>query len=269
MITPTYLITRDLVETLERKFNYPLTDEIKRDFRIIEKSFLSKFWKLFPTDLSNTSLAASTVSQNLENYFIGRSIPVISLDRVYLPNADDYLEITRLTDQKTGQVRISERSGKLKLENQLDYLSSKYKKINLADVGAFEGKTIIDVCAMLKARRIDVNEICLGIVGTEAKEKIEERFRLKTFNCFKFYEWIELRDLLGIDGRNVGVDDGRRLIMPYWENITQWASVPEQRSLDAEKLCKQFNMQIIGRLWQEGYDLNLLGVPVKFLGAKK
>lgn len=268
MIAPTYLITKDIVETLERKFGYPLTSELRAELRTLERKFLRVFFNLLPNEINNVSLDASFVSDQITEYVRARNVPVVSLDRVYLPDANDYLEVTRVTNRESGEVRIAERSGKLKLEEQLERLGAQYGRICLVDVGAFEGKTILDLCEMLNTAGVSVEEICLGISGKEAKEKIEQRFRLKTFSTFNFYEWIELRDLFGIDGRNVGFENGKRLIMPYWENICKWASVPEEKRRFAENLCRKFNREIIGRLWQEGYDLTKLGVPVRYLGVK-
>ena len=68
---------------------------------------------------------------------------------------------------------------------------------------------------------------------------------LRTFN---FYEWIELRDLFGIDGRATGILNGIRTFMPYWENLTQWASIPQCNEQKVAELCKYFNARLLAKL---------------------
>ncbi len=271
MIVPIYLFTLDLVDTLERKFDYCLTPQLRGRFERLETAFLGEFSNLLPAGVPNLAIRSSAVSEKLRSYIYQKELPVIGLDRVYLPAVSDYLEITRLTDPNTGQVILSERSGKKSLSDQLSYLRSKYsgRSVILADVGAFEGKTILDVCEMLQSQTIAVEEICLGVSGSDAQKKIGDKFNLTVFDSFNFYEWIELRDLLGIDGRNVGVINGKRAIIPYWENLIKWASIPAENEEFAEEICKRYNREIIGRLWQEGYDLAAIGFPVKFLGEKR
>jgi len=263
----TYLLSRDLVETLERKFGLLLDSSLKRDIRRLEEEFIDNFWKYIPSNVKPVCLSAQEVSNQMETELIGTQLPVISLDRVYVPNAQDFLEVTRQTDQQTGEVRIAERPGYPAIEEQIKRIRQ-YNPVLLADVGAFEGTTLLEICGLLERNGMNIEQVILGISSKEANKKLNKTRKVTALNLFNFYEWIELRDLLGIDGRNVGIKDERREFMPYWENLCKWASMPEENREEVERLCKEFNIQLIGRLWQEGYDLSKIGRPVKYLGKK-
>jgi len=79
-----------------------------------------------------------------------------------------------------------------------------------------------------KNEGISVKQVYLGVAGrgVEAELKDISVDEIITVYGANFYEWIELRDLLGIDGRAVGLSfEGYRLYIPYWENLTEWASI--------------------------------------------
>jgi len=262
----TYLITKDLVETLERKFRFNLTSKLKRGLKKLENEFILDLLCLLPRS-NNVSMETSGVSKQLELLVKRSGLPIVSLDRVYVTNADQYLEVTRMTDQKTGEVKITERPGELNLPDQVSRLKS-YNEIVLADVGAFEGETLSEVCELIESQGIRISEICLGFAGRQGYEKINKKRKVTSLNLFNFYEWIELRDFLGIDGRNFGVSKEGRIFAPYWENLCGWASISRTNRKKVEQVCRSYNCQVIGRLWQEGYDVSKIGKPTKFGGKK-
>lgn len=193
--------------------------------------------------------------------------PVISLDRVYLTNADEYLEVTRITDPRTGEVKVSERPGNISLSEQINILR-KYGKIVLADVGAFEGGTLLEISEMLEKNGLKIEEIYLGFSGNEANRRINNSRKLTALNLFDFYEWIELRDFFGIDGRNVGMDNNIRLYIPYWENLPKWASISEEKEQEVAELCRVYNGTLLDLLKQKGYDIKKIGKTINYKGDK-
>ncbi len=188
--------------------------------------------------------------------------PLISLDRVYVPNADGYLEITRVTDPLTNKVIIGERPGNPSLEVQFSSLQ-KYKEINLVDVGAFEGNTLLEICVFLEEKGLKIAEIFLGYSSLEAKEKIGYDKKVTALNLFQFYEWVELRDFFGIDGRRIAQKPG--YFIPYWENLNSWASIPLQYEKEVKNLCLDFNKSLLDLLSKEGYAVEKIGKPLSSL----
>lgn len=264
MIDFTYLVTKDIAETLERKYSFRLESNIKEEIKQLEDNFLSDFWKYIPENLNKTTISTSEISSELENKARRNGYPIVSLDRIYFTNADKYLEVTRLTNPKTGEVKIAERPGNNSLEKQIEDLKKEYDKVVLADVGAFEGGTLLEVCNKLEKEGIEIEEIYLGISSNEANRKINNNRKLSALRLFDFYEWVEMRDFIGIDGRNVGLESDVRTFIPYWENLAAWASIPKENEQNVSKLCKKYNKNIVGLLWQGCYELNKIGKPVKF-----
>lgn len=244
-----------------------LDRNLRRDIKELEDEFVEEFKRYVPQNTDYSVLNAQDVTSQIIEQLRARSLPIISLDRVYVPKADIFLEVTRQTDQETGEISITERPGSSPLAKQIA-TAGKYGEAILVDVGAFEGSTLMSICGLLNQTGINIEEIVLGISSKEANRKLNNTRKVTSLNLFDFYEWIELRDLLGIDGRNTGIRKGKREFMPYWENLCKWASISLENKDGAEKLCKYFNSLLIGRLWQEGYDLAKIGRPVKYLGAK-
>ncbi len=231
----------------------------------MEDFFLSKFWRYIPEEINKITTNAITTSAELEMVARARDLPLISLDRVYAPNADGYLEITRVTDPNTKKVTIGERPGNPSLEEQFMPLQ-KYKQINLVDVGAFEGNTLLEICDFLKEKGLDIAEIFLGYSSLEAREKIRRNNKVTVLNLFQFYEWVELRDFFGIDGRRVAQKPD--YFIPYWENLNSWASIPLRYEWEVRSLCLDYNKGLLDLLNDEGCLVEKIGKPISSLEVK-
>ena len=232
------------METLQRKLGYKIDRGQKESLRALEDEFLQDFWKFIPKTVEKKSFNARDISRKLGEVADGQGLPVISLDRVYLPKADDYMEVTRLTDPLTGEVTIGERPGNKPLSEQFEILK-KYSKIVLADVGSFEGSTLLEVCSGLEKKGIEVAGIIVGFVGKKAAANLSSKYSFSTLYQFDFYEWIELRDFFGIDGRRI---PGQTGFIPYWNNLTAWASLAPEKEVEAVRLCKEYNRRLTGVL---------------------
>lgn len=192
------------------------------------------------------------------------TLPLISLDRIYFPYAAAFLEVTRKTNPENGKITIAARPGTRPLNEQLNRIP--YEEVVLGDVGAFEGNTLATICSELESRKIKVKEIYLGFSTPEANKKLNCTRKVNVLNIFNFYEWIELRDLFGIDGRAVGLEGSKRTFIPYWENLTQWASIPKENETSIIELCKEFNYRLLAELKANGKDMIKIGKAIKFGG---
>ena len=260
----TYLITKDIIESLERKFEYQLDSITKRKIREFEDLFLEEFWQVIPNKIEKKAVNISSVVQDLEYISRKSGYPVVSLDKIYSPNADSFLEVTRITDPISDQIKIAARPGKPTLEQQIKTLKNEYQKIVLTDVGAFEGQTLLEICFLLEQEEIQIEEICLGFSSNEANSRINNSRSLTALNIFNFYEWIEFRDFFGIDGRNVGTDNGSRVFIPYVENLSKWASIPKNTEQMGIDICLEYNLRLTTLLVNQGYDLEKIGKPIQY-----
>lgn len=268
MIIFTYLVTKDLVETLERKIGYKLKEDSRIKIKKLENEFITEFWPFIPNRINKLAISSSEVSEKLDLITKESKYPIISLDKVYITSADEYLEVTRLTDPITGKIKIAGRSGNKSLEEQLGKLKN-YNKMVLVDVGAFEGDTLLDITKRLEAIGINIEKIYLGFSDNRAYKKINSNKELYSLYRFDFYEWIELRDLFGIDGRNVESCDGIKRFIPYWENLVEWASISKENELNIASLCKDYNNKLIEILQEELLDIDKIGIIMKYGGIKK
>jgi len=186
---------------------------------------------------------------------------------VYMPNASEFLEITRETNPATGEVRIAERPGNKSLSEQMKALRG-YKKISLVDVGAFEGDTVLEICERIKKVGVEVSRVYLGFSSEVGSKRISNLYETTILNMFNLYEWIELRDLFGIDGRNIKCKDGGKMFIPYWENLIKWASISEEKEKEVRNLCISYNKKLLCLLEDDGQDISKIGKAIIYGGKR-
>ncbi len=259
IVRPTYLITKDIIPTLERKIGIKLDSQTKQEIILLENEFLSEFCKFIPNDVEFIQSYALEVSTQLVEIISGNSNPTLSLDRVYMPISTYSFEITRLTDPITGKITFGSRPGYPSLQDQLCVID-RSKKITVADVGAFEGDTLIDTCTLLENNGVNVENILLGYSGESGIQKLETRWPVQCLNTYVFYDWIEMRDLLGIDGRRIA---GKSGFVPYYENLNGWASISSEVSDVASDVCRAFSDRLYNLLSSEGYDTGKIPEKLK------
>ena len=275
MAYPTYLITKDLLETLEQKYGFNIDNNTREQLSSLQEEFVSKFRNAvkLPDGIEIYQLSASELSSELKNVIRDNcKTPLISLDRVYIQNGgsfkmvNDFLDVTRRTDPITGAVTLEERPGSCPLIEQIIYLRNHYSEVSLADVGAFTGDTLLKIIKWLEDEGISVKQVYLGVAGEGVEAKLKDTsVEIITVYGANFYEWIELRDLLGIDGRAVDLSsDGDRLYIPYWENLTEWASIPEESVEPVKEICQSSYKAIMQLLRDNGYDVSKIGRIVEY-----
>ncbi len=271
LIVGTYLISKDIVETLERKLDFTLNQKIKTEIKILENEFLNKFWPYIPQEINQVSVNCQDTSTSLEQQTKLSNLPVISLDRVYITNAEAYLEVTRQTNANTGKITLAPRPNTPPLEEQISQIAKQYNKIVLTDVGAFGGDTIIEIINKLSAAKISIAEVYLGFSTNEATTKIKQKVpKTSAIQTYNFYEWIELRDLFGIDGRQVQsnkTNATQKQYIPYWENLENWASIPTQNVQTVTTLCQNYYQETIRLLSAQNHDISKIGTQVPYNGG--
>jgi len=273
---PTYLITKDLLETLERKYGYNINDDdVRKKLSSVQEEFVQKFWEAakLPNGIERYELDASELSVELKNAIRDNcKTPLISMDRVYIQNdssfkmVNDFLDVTRRTDPITGAVTLEERPGSRPLVKQVAYLRNHYSEVSLADVGAFTGDTLLKIIKWFENEGISVKQVYLGVAGRSVEAELKDvNVEIITVYGANFYEWIELRDLLGIDGRAVGLSsEGHRLYIPYWENLTEWASISKESVEPVKEICQSSYKTIMQLLRGNGSDISKIGRIVEY-----
>lgn len=278
MVKP-YLITMDGVEVLVRKFGITEVNDTPglRDSIIeVQENLAKAMTNLIPRDYKLEIVYASNLSKEMDAAVsrirkIDGSALVVSLDNVYGSNADFHLEVTRETNPMDDSYRIASRFGAPAIDVQLTMLKQmldsvrRYDSVILTDVGSFEGKTLDFIIVELEKLGITVSGIVLGASSEMLANKLKNRYDsgsavvdvLSTDQSEK-YEWLEMRDLLLIDGRKVPdafTEDGIRRYIPYTENLRDYASIPEDKIEECKALCRNSYNQVTGLLRNAGVDV--------------
>ena len=250
------------METLENKGIYTsLENKIK--IRKLEDDFLSEFWKFISNTGIKASLKCAELREQLKERYSEDALPCVSLDPIYASNNSFlYLSVTRITNQFTGSKKIGPRPGKKSIEDQINDIGECYSKIKLIDCGAFEGDTLLEIIELLEKQKVSVEKVYLAVSSYLAMDKITQKCKVITNNAFNFYEWIELRDLFGIDGRKVS--EIENAFIPYWENLEEWASIPQENARTVEELCKKYNSSLINMLRTTKCDIDKIGKIVSY-----
>jgi len=263
-IPKTYLITKDLVRTLEVKVGYTLKDAVKEAIVSLEDEFVYEFSMFIPSNVRLEVLTVVQIRESINRMLNGGSI--LSLDRIYFEEADFYLDITRQTDSISGKISIDSRFGSSPLEQQIGNINGE-KPVTLVDVGVFDGDTLLKTYSLLERFGVDIERVVLGVASEKGFKKVNSLRTVGVGRIFDFYEWIELRDLFGIDGRSVASRSKRKFI-PYWENLSDWASIQEKDCKEARNFCMEFNKRLKNILRQNGYDISQIGECVTYRGKK-
>ncbi|MBW6451675.1 MAG: hypothetical protein K0B02_03000 [DPANN group archaeon] len=275
----TYLLTKDIVPTLKYRLNVPISVGSEAKIERLENQFINQFFDYTNKGNTNVHLNHSELTNGAIDLLKKHSSDnIISCDEVYFPNgiADDYLSITRITDPgNPSNYKLGERPGNIPLKTQLNVLEQKYsgKKITLLDIGAFGGDSILDTVSILNDRNITVENIVLSVSNIDAINRINNETNLDIYShkIYNFDDWIELRDLFGIDGRKINKTEvpsnaitsqqefkkADKLFAPYWENPVKWATVEPEYKDQAIELSKSTFGELQKILIDDGFNVDM------------
>lgn len=228
----------------------------------LEEEFLEKYWRLIPNNIDTVEIRIPDLKRKILE--LNPSRPLVSLDRIYMAEADAYVNLTRETNPSNGLVKLAPRNGTPPLKDQVKQLKN-YNQWNIFDIGVFDGDTILSVCDLIESEGIEIGEIYLGVASTKGYQKLTEKRKLKVVNIFDFFEWVELRDLFGIDGRSV-YSEKERSFIPYWENLPGWASIDGDNEVLGRELCLKTNRKLKQILREDNLNLKNLGTIVNYGG---
>lgn len=215
---PEYLISKGVVNLLVNRYRLDLSCQAKQKIELLEEEFTKRLGQELSDFFDYDVVSADTIDKTMEKSVKRSSrLPIIGLDDVYFRGipTDGEVSITRLvTDVNNFDKKIlGPRKGYASLEEQMTSLEKDFsgKDVALMDVGVFEGETLLDkergVINMMKSRGINVMRLYVSIVNSPALQKFNDAgIEIVTSN--KLYDftggdWLEVRDLLGLDGRKI------------------------------------------------------------------
>ncbi len=204
-------------------------------------------------------------------------LPVISLDRVYTPNADVYVDITRcitgteLTARGLG--RRFEESNLLRQIRQLKEFSG--REVLLVDDVVFSGELIKRLCSLLKMIQVNVYAVCTGIGIETGVENImsnpKDALPRQVLSVREYKTVIDEvceRDFypgLPQSGRSIFNEGntGVPYILPFGKP-EEWASIPS----DWSKAFSEFCLNQTRNLYQEIEDVSNRSIYYRDLERK-
>jgi|GEM_PF-2180482 len=274
----TYLLTGGLVPLMENRYGLPLNSETKQSLRLIEQYYFSEMrdligkrkdkddlgeflWEFeFISDNEVDSILRSLISKG------GRKNPIISFDDIYCQDLPDgNYQITRIQNPNNlnEPPRLGPRFKADTLDEQVKKIKERYgNKIDLMDIGTFEGGTIGDeIEYRFRKNGIEVEKVYLAFSGKKGVERINSLgVELKTSKIFDWVDWLEMRDCLGFDGRKVPMrhqDKLENLFIKYSENSGNWASIPKEFENDFTEKYNSFFRTIKSILAMDGITAEL------------
>ena len=180
----------------------------------------------------------------------------MSLDDTHIRWADAYYRITNLVSWN-GEAEWIAKPGSLSVDTQLSALAN-FRTVILGDIGAQSGQTVLKSIQDLKKAGIHVSRVLLGIASRAAVDRLKGTVPVSTVYEIDLLRWIELKDLLGLDGRLFKDNQGRVLRLPTWETSIRDGPFTEEKKREITALCKSYNRHIVSILGSFGFDQRLL-----------
>ena len=274
MQNETYVLTMDVPETLARKYGITealVNPDLRERLETVQEVFAASYQAVMPDGVNTRLFYTGGMTEQLTaaaekmRSAIGNPI-VVSLDHVYDTKADFHLEITRETNPMTGQKKLANRFGTPPINEQFKTLRRLSRKrgansdgVLLTDVGSFEGGTLGEVTKRLETYGIPLQGVVIGLTSSVGMSTLTAKFgeKIQMLEVIpSMFEWVEVRDLILIDGRKVPqiyTQDGVRRYIPYIDNLRDWATLRTQAQQDlAARLCNTAYSEVITLLRETG-----------------
>jgi hypothetical protein len=196
------------------------------------------------TDLRNMGRTVEWVDANylrvgMNDLMKSTQLPVVSLDRRYLRDADEYLDISRAVGLDFSDAGYDTRANADPMNDQISRLGSKYagKEIVLADDVLFSGEMIFTLRSQLESQGVSVPSFMCGIAIGEGEEKLRT-FGMEVGSVVTFPDVddeICERDFTVLPGSGRKIF-GSEMSALYFEDQygrpEQWASIPTEFASD-------------------------------------
>ncbi|MBN2459814.1 hypothetical protein JXB28_06020 [Candidatus Woesearchaeota archaeon] len=288
---PEYLISKGIVELLQNRYGLNLSEKARTNIMVLENEFVDTLEREISDVYDYKTISAKTIENTVAEQLKQNNLndlPLICLDDVYFKGfkIDGTISATRLLEDINdfNKKAIGPRKGFPSLEQQLDLLEQDYagKEVALIDVGVFEGETLLKeiydketkkliskegIIPDLKKRGIRVKELYVGIMNEPVIEKFQrEGVKVIPGNRYDFNDgdWLEVRDLLGLDGRKINPDshniiNGTHLFARYIHDpktLKDGASIADGvTAAIVLDLCNMYQKKIMREIRKDGYQI--------------
>ncbi len=268
----TYVITKDLVPTLQNRLGIPMPISLAESINRLENEFLEGFWGFVNVEAQHEVLDSAELVEVVRGKLENEKRPIICFDDVYFPwIREGRFSITRLTNPlDSSKYVFGPRPGFPSLDEQIANLRGLYGdgEVAILDIGAFSADSLIEPLFDFQKAGLKPVTIYLGLAGINAAEKLKKHgLSVSVAHSYQFDDWIELRDFFGIDGRKVdqtkvdfnGIENmaGKNLFIPYRENPGEWASIVGDKQEDFRRFCDKYSEQLMSLVRDSGTNIKL------------
>jgi len=287
-----YVISKCLNQTLKNRYNLNLNVQTRNEIDKLEQNFINEFKGYITEQVDFVTLEYNDVKTPVINKIIEENNPIISLDDIYFnindtPQVCDSLSVTRTVkpDSPFGEASIEGRNGFPLKSVQLEKLANKYcgKNISILDIGIFSGETLVELIEDFKEYNIIVDRVYVSICGKDSLKEINGKNYLNNGYTgeveiitnsnqeYDFEDWLEFRDILWIDGRNVDSSniqgyESSKIFVPYRENPSKFMTIDDDNVQDVINLGDKYFEKLNQIIENDGYrfELNKLSEDVLY-----
>jgi len=243
------VISDDVIPFLSARFGGDLLPASILPIRELISRFLMNIKNQLPENYKLTVFDASDLASLIGVESKKSSLPIISLDDINLRWARHYCRATTLVDEAGDIIWISKSNKDIQGEvASLRMLG----EVAIADLGAQSG-TLLSWCV----DNMMVKECFLGICGRRARLRLENTdVTLQCLYYFNQLQWVELKDLLGLDGRRC-MFNGRIWKLSAISTFIENSHLSEANRETLRNLCLTARAELMSLLYSRQKDTTL------------
>jgi hypothetical protein len=247
-----YVITKDISRFLVNRKGLVLPEEDLRELDSLEDAFAKDFESALGRPIVYIKDIGGPVTPPSKR---------ISLDNVHFKGNEHEVQVTRTVRpfELSAPPEELPRPGYSSINDQIRALPS--GEYTVCDVGIFSGDTLLKVCNAIESRGdIVIEDLWVGLTGKKAHDsgKIyckrsgrERKISFPEGRIFDFEDggdWLEMRDLLGFDGRTILSDNPNYHFSCYSTNLGKHASIPEDCCGTILEICTGYFDRVLDLL---------------------
>jgi len=231
-------------------------------FELLRAEFKKELHTIFPRV---EIVPEAALREGLTKLAVLHKGPLVSLEKVYVPDPAVSLEVTRLVGEDLKPLGEKSRSPE-SLKRQIQRISERFggklkHSVAVIDDAIMSGNTLVEVIRLFREFGVFVTEAIGGVVIGRAEERLKEMFpHLKVLSVARYDEVIgevqHERDFYAgvpFSGRLLGKRDipfnpeiGAPYFLPFGRPH-EWGGIPEEHALQWSKFCLGQSV----RLWRE------------------
>jgi len=237
------VITDDVIHFLKLKSRDSLTPTIVEQLSKLKSDFFMEFSRHLPENITLKVRDVDVLVDRITAMAASLFGTAVSLDRVALSRSPFFLDITSIMTERGREWASKPQCPPI--DAQLDELIKQCSAVKLVDIGSQSGSLISYVCGRLLKRNVKIGGIVIGIAGRYSQRQLSVlHYPLCIVERFEYLRWIELRDLLGLDGRIVMIE-GAPTRLPAWISFIKNSPLTKCEANKLEFICKDYRKKII------------------------